>query len=91
MGSEYFHLRINIGNDCHIGVFNHITCVNRIIIGDGFVSGKWVTITDNAHGLTGLMTLQLPVSSRSIVSKGSVIIGKNVWVGDKVTNYLEFQ
>lgn len=31
------------------------------------------------------------MSSRSIVSKGSVIIGKNVWVGDKVTNYLEFQ
>lgn len=57
----------------------------RIIIGDGFVSGKWVTITVNAHGLTGLMTLQLPVSSRSIVSKGPVIIGKNVWVGDKVT------
>ncbi len=74
---------IVIGRDCHIGAYNHITCVNRIVMGDGFVSGKYVTITDNAHGNTDIFSLQKAVSKRPIVSKGPVIIGKNVWVGDK--------
>ena len=80
-----FSPEIIIGNDCHIGAFNHITCVNRIEIGDGFVSGKWVTITDNSHGDTLEDCLLIPVSFRPVISKGAVIIGKNVWLGDKVT------
>ena len=80
-----FHPRISIGNDCHIGAFNHITSVNYIEIGDGFVSGKWVTITDNAHGNTDINSLCMPVSKREIVSKGTVVLGKNVWLGDKVS------
>ena len=80
-----FYPEIIIGKDCHIGAFNHITCVNRIEIGDGFVSGKWVTITDNSHGNTEHDTLSQPVGKRAIVSRGPVVIGKNVWVGDKAT------
>lgn len=76
---------IKIGKDCHIGAYNHITSINRIEIGDGFVSGMWVTITDNSHGDTDRRTLELPVSKRTVMSKGEVIIGKNVWVGDKAT------
>lgn len=76
---------IKIGKDCHIGAYNHITSINHIEIGNGFVSGMWVTITDNSHGLTDRSTMEHPVSDRDIVSKGKVIIGKNVWVGDKAT------
>jgi acetyltransferase-like isoleucine patch superfamily enzyme len=82
---QKFTPEITIGEDCHIGAFNHITCVNRIVIGDGFVSGKWVTITDNSHGDISHETLSIPVGKRYIVSKGPVLIGKNVWVGDKAT------
>ena len=74
-----------IGRGCHIGAYNHITCINRIKIGNGFVSGKWVTITDNNHGDTSKETMKMPVSNRPLVSKGIVCIGKNVWVGDKAT------
>lgn len=84
-GHISFTPEITIGSDCHIGAFNHITCVNKIVIGDGFVSGMWVTITDNSHGDTDIETLMMPVSKRPIVSKGPVIIGKNVWIGDKAT------
>lgn len=84
-GDISFTPEITIGSDCHIGAFNHITCVDKIVIGDGFVSGKWVTITDNSHGDTDSETLQMPVSKRQIVSKDPVIIGKNVWIGDKAT------
>ena len=29
--------------------------------------------------------LQKPVGLREVISKGAVIIGKNVWIGDKAT------
>ena len=84
-GNQKFKPQIDIGNSCHIGAYNHITCINKIKIGDGFVSGKWVTITDNNHGNTFLEMMKIPVSNRPLISKGTIFIGKNVWIGDKVT------
>lgn len=84
-GNQKFKPHIDIGNSCHIGAYNHITCINKIKIGDGFVSGKWVTITDNNHGNTFLEMMKIPVSNRPLISKGPIFIGKNVWIGDKVT------
>lgn len=82
---QHFYPSIKIGSQCSFGAFNHITAVNRIIIGDGCLTGKWVTITDNSHGDTDLSSLQIPPSRRPVVSKGAVIIGNNVWIGDKAT------
>lgn len=76
---------ITIGRNCNIGAWNHITCINRIIIGDGFLSGKWVTITDNSHGQMNFEECMVLPSLRKVFSKGPVIIGCNVWVGDKAT------
>lgn len=83
---------ITIGSYCSIGAHNHITATNRIVIGDGFLSGKWVTITDNSHGNYDVNNPEdieqwqtvIP-NHRPTVSKGPVIIGQNVWVGDKAT------
>lgn len=76
---------IQIGDNCHFGAYNHITCINKITIGDCFLSGKWVTISDNSHGNTDYSTLHEIPNDRLLVSKGPIIIGNNVWVGDKVT------
>lgn len=76
---------IKIGNHCNFGAFNHITATNRIEIGDNCLTGKWVTITDNNHGECGTESLSIPPSERNVISKGPVIIGKNVWIGDKAT------
>ena len=76
---------LTIGNGCSFGEYNNITAVNNITIGDGFLSGKWVTITDNSHGDTDPQTLHTPPRKRKVTSKGPVSIGRNVWVGDKVT------
>lgn len=84
-GNQSFNPTITIGKNCWIGLYNHISSTNRIEIGDGFLSGKWVTIVDNDHGNTDYDSLQIPPTRRTIVSKGPVIIGKNVWVGDKAT------
>lgn len=80
-----FTPEIKIGNQCSFGAYNHITCINKIEIGDNFLSGKWVTITDNSHGNTDYASMQTHPNHRELVSKGPVIIGKNVWVGDKAT------
>lgn len=76
---------IQIGNNCTFGAYNHITSINSIVIGDGCLTGKWVTITDNAHGKTDYDNLLIPPSERKLYSNGPVVIGKNVWIGDKVT------
>ena len=76
---------IIIGKNCSFGAYNHITCANKIEIGEGVLTGKWVTISDNSHGKTTLDHLQFRPQRRPLYSKGPVIIGDNVWIGDKVT------
>lgn len=82
---QVFTPNIIIGNDCHFGAWNHLTAIDRIEIGDGCLTGKWVTITDNDHGNNSIDQIDLPPVRRPLHSKGPVIIGKNVWIGDKVT------
>ena len=84
-GEQQFMPVIRIGNHCSFGVGNHISATQRIEIGDGCLTGKWVTIVDNSHGGCSIGDLALAPALREIVSKGPVSIGKNVWIGDKAT------
>lgn len=83
--SDKEHPEMIIGDSVSIGAFNHITCTNRIVIGDGVLTGKFVTVTDNSHGNTDYESLHIKPNDRDVVSKGSVVIGINVWIGDKAT------
>jgi len=76
---------LKIGEHCSFGAYNHITCTNKITIGNHCLTGKWVTISDNNHGDSSKEALQLPPSQREMISKGPVIIEDNVWIGDKAT------
>ena len=76
---------LSIGNNCSFGDYNHITCANRVTIGNGVLTGKWITITDNSHGETDRASLEMKPTKRPITSKGPVVIGNNVWIGDKAT------
>jgi acetyltransferase-like isoleucine patch superfamily enzyme len=82
---ENHKARIIIGNNVSIGTDSHITAINRIQICDNVLTGKKITITDNAHGDSKLATLVLPTFERQLYSSGPVIIEENVWLGDKVT------
>lgn len=77
--------QLSIGNGCNFGAYNHITCANHIQIGNCILTGKWVTITDNDHGKTDTESLHMDPMKRPICSKGPVVIGNNVWIGDKAT------
>lgn len=76
---------ITIGNNCIIGQYSHITAVNKVVIGDNLLTGRFVLISDNSHGTFTEEELSIHPASRQVVSKGEVIIGNNVWLGDKVS------
>lgn len=84
-GTQKFSPKINIGKNTHIGEYNHITAINSITIGNGVLTGRWVTITDNAHGKSCYDDLCILPHLRDLYSKGPVIIEDNVWIGDKVS------
>lgn len=74
-----------LGNDISIGEYSHITCSRRIEIADGLLTGRFVLITDNAHGANLPEELSTAPLSRKVSSPGPVTIGRNVWIGDKAT------
>lgn len=82
---QCFSPNLRIGANCSFGEYCHITCVESILIGNNLLTGRWVTITDNSHGETNLENLQIAPMNRKVFSPGPVIIGENVWIGDKST------
>ena len=76
---------LEIGNNVSIGEYSHITCANKITIGDGVLTGRFVLITDNSHGNNTKEVAEIAPLAREINSNGPVCIGANVWIGDKVT------
>lgn len=73
---------LTIGDNSSVGDDGHITCINRITIGNDVLMGRKVFITDNAHGTSeGDMPDILPLR-RPLASKGPVTIGDNVWIGE---------
>ena len=80
-----FDPEIRIGKDCALGEYTHITAIRHITIGDGLLTGRFAFIGDNAHGGLSAEEAPIPPAKRHLKSKGDVVIGKNVWLGDKVT------
>lgn len=76
---------VKLDNNVHVSDFCHISIINGLEIGSGCGIGRWVTISDNAHGHISYEDMQKPLFSREITTKGPIKIGKNVWVGDKAT------
>ncbi len=83
-GIEYTPI-LNIGNQWKIGEHTHISTINRITIGDGLLTGRYVYIGDNSHGELSLEEAEIPPIRRRLKSKGPILIGNNVWIGDKST------
>jgi acetyltransferase-like isoleucine patch superfamily enzyme len=66
--------KIVIGNNCNIGIYNHITAINQIMIGNGVLTGPNVLITDNSHGQFTRNQLDTPPNERPLFSSGKVVI-----------------
>lgn len=81
---QHFSPILTIGANSHLGDDGHITCVNKIQIGNNVRMGRKVLITDNAHGASDRSLLDIAPNKRPLVSKGPVIIEDNVWIGEMV-------
>lgn len=82
---QKFTPKVVIEDNVIINPYAHITSCNCIRIGKGTLLGKNVTITDNSHGNITANECHTSPLKRPLFSKGPVIIGKNVWIGDKAT------
>lgn len=76
---------MKIGNGVSLGEYSHITCAREIEIGEGVLTGRFVLITDNGHGQSDMLELSIPPIERKVHSNGKIVIGRNVWIGDKAT------
>ena len=76
--------KIKIGSGVSFMDNCHISCMNRVEIGDGCLLGDNAFITDNFHGNSIGAELSIPPIERKLISKGPVIVGKNVWIGRNV-------
>ena len=76
---------IVIGEGSSIGEHSHITAINHISIGNNVLFGRNVLVTDNAHGNNSKEQLFMSPTERPLYSKGPVIIGNNVWIGEKAS------
>jgi len=79
--------RIEIGAQVNFSDQVHIGAWDRVQIGDGVLLGSRVLITDHSHGASPRapdFDFAVPPNQRPIVSKGPVVIGPRVWLGDGV-------
>lgn len=84
-GDHRYNPSISIGSNTCIGEYCHISAMDKIEIGENVLTGRWVTIVDNAHGSSEIDMLRIAPTQRPLYSKGAVKIGNKVWIGDKVT------
>jgi len=84
---QFFRPKIQIGNRFSASDRLHISCIEKIEIGDDCLFGSGVYISDHNHGVyTGRQhsaPAQPPVD-RELQSMGAVHIGSRVWIGDNV-------
>ncbi len=77
--------QLTIGNNCSIGEYSHITCADKVTIGNGVLTGRFILITDNSHGNSLPEECDIAPLARDVYSKGPIEIKDNVWIGDKAT------
>lgn len=82
---DYKDAKITLGKKCWIGDLTFVSCINSITIGDNFTTGRFCLITDNSHGEFSKNHLAIHPMQRPLVSKGPIVIGDNVWIGEGVT------
>jgi len=82
-----FQPSIHIGQRFSASDRLHISCVEKIVIGDDCLFGSGVYISDHNHGLYAGAAQSPPSEApvdRELKATGAVTIGSRVWIGDNV-------
>lgn len=75
---------IIIGKNTRLGENIHISACKGIKIGNNVLTGRYIYISDNSHGVFSKEDLKLPPDERKLSVKGPIVIEDNVWIGDNV-------
>jgi acetyltransferase-like isoleucine patch superfamily enzyme len=70
-----------IGDGCVIGNFNHITCADRVCLGEKVLTADRVFISDHNHQFEDPYK---PVMEQGVMPRGPVSIGSGSWLGENV-------
>jgi acetyltransferase-like isoleucine patch superfamily enzyme len=84
---QHFLPDIEIGHHVSFSERVHITCIEKIRIGNGVLVGSGVYIGDHHHGAyrgSQQSHPDTPPIHRPLAGGGPVIIQDNVWIGDNV-------
>jgi lipopolysaccharide O-acetyltransferase len=80
-GEEYTP-KVIIGDNAHFNFGCQLTCIDRVTIGSGLLTGSHVLITDHTHGDSlDLVKNKLSPIARNLVKTGAVFLGENVLIG----------
>lgn len=79
-----FNPFLYIDNNVYIGNFCQISCLNRIEIKENVTIGDNTFICDNFHGNGSKGEINIEPLERKLISKGPIIIEKNVLIGRNV-------
>ena len=79
---QQFNPVLKLANNVVVQVSCHIGCINRVEIGEYTTMGARTYITDHTHGTVEPDDIKLPPRHRKLYSKGPVIIGKYVAIGE---------
>lgn len=82
---QKFHPEIIIKDHVHINHNVHIGAINKIVIGNNVLIASNVLISDHSHGSVTKEENNIPPKERPLYSKGGIIIGDNVWIGEYVS------
>jgi acetyltransferase-like isoleucine patch superfamily enzyme len=78
-GVDGVKANLSIGKNCVFGYNNHITCVEKVTIGDFVLTANNVYISDNLHGYEDIHT---PIINQPVQFKGVVEVGSGSWIGE---------
>ena len=79
---QRFEPVLKLANNVVVQMSCHIGCINRVEIGEYTTMGARTYITDHTHGTVEPEDLKLPPRHRKLYSKGPVVIGKYVSIGE---------
>ncbi len=85
--NQAFNPLIHIGDRVSMSGNVHITCINRIDIGNSVLFGSKVYVSDHNHGRYSggdQSPPGMPPADRPLCSGGPVVIEDCVWIGDNV-------
>ena len=79
---QSFSPNLSIGDHAVIQTLCHIGCINRVEIGCYVTIAERTLVIDHHHGDTSLEQMSLPPRKRLLVSRGPIIIGDCVAIGE---------